>query len=87
MVHLEPELITLLDATARRRGVSRSQLIREAIASHLEPERSTRIAERYRQAYAARPADAVDEWGDVEAWHSELARLRDPDRGESGPWE
>ncbi|MGH9035673.1 MAG: CopG family transcriptional regulator, partial [Acidimicrobiia bacterium] len=35
MVQLSDELIGLVDAEAARRGVSRSALIREAIAEHL----------------------------------------------------
>lgn len=88
MVHLHAEVIEMLDAKARRRGVSRSQLIREAVDALLSADRRNGLAERYRQAYRVAPADTADEWGDLGAWHAELERIRAAERPrEAAAWE
>lgn len=88
MVHLNAEVIGLLDAKAKRRGVSRSQLIREAVDALLAPDRHEQLADRYRQGYSDAPPDSEDAWGELGAWHDELARVRAAERsGSAPPWQ
>jgi hypothetical protein len=76
MVQLNESLLDLLDARARRTGVSRSQVIREAVEAYLREEARERIARAYQEGYRRVPAGTLDEWGDLEALHEELARAR-----------
>ena len=74
MLQLEPEQIERLDREAVRTGVSRSQLVREAVAAALRPDLDLDLEARYRRAYAPQPD--VDEWGDIDAWHAAAGRDR-----------
>ena len=49
---LEPELLRALDEAARRRRVSRSRLIREAIKRSLDEERTARLREKINEVFA-----------------------------------
>ncbi len=64
LVQLSDELIALLDAEATRRGVSRSALIREAVAAYLSD--VTDEIERWRLGYERIPAGTPDDWGNLE---------------------
>ena len=55
MVQLTDELVALLDRRAARDGVSRSQVIREAVEAHLRGEAERGRAERFARAYASLP--------------------------------
>jgi metal-responsive CopG/Arc/MetJ family transcriptional regulator len=62
LVQLSDTLLSALDERAAKRGISRSQLIREAIEAHLggdlEAEISSRIVEGYRRVPDDREFDA-----------------------------
>jgi metal-responsive CopG/Arc/MetJ family transcriptional regulator len=73
LVHLPPELIESLDTRAAAEGVSRSQLIRDAVGAFLEVDAAARLADQVRQAYERQPLDTPDEWGDLESF---LAAVR-----------
>lgn len=78
MVQLPPELVARLDERAEVAGVSRSQLIRDAIADYLRAggDREAALAGRYADAYTRLPLDTPDAWGDLESWHAGLERAR-----------
>lgn len=67
MVQLNEELLAALDDEAQRRGMSRSAVIREAVASHLSASVRAEIARRIVEGYRRVPPGVPDEWGDVEA--------------------
>jgi metal-responsive CopG/Arc/MetJ family transcriptional regulator len=76
LVQLPPELIDRLDRRAVRERVSRSQVVREAVNAYLRTDAEDEVAESYRKGYDAIPYGTPDEWGDVDAFHAELARQR-----------
>ncbi len=55
MVQLNQSLLSLLDARAARDGVSRSQLIREAIDAHLAADAEATALQRVVEGYARIP--------------------------------
>jgi len=55
MVQLNQSLLSLLDARAARDGVSRSQLIREAIDAHLAADAEATALQRVVEGYARTP--------------------------------
>lgn len=71
MVQLTDELVEELDIEAERRGISRSELIREALDRHLADLRSTAVGSRRVAGSLAHPAytpdtpDTPDTWGDL----------------------
>ena len=67
MVQLTDELLGLLDDEARRRGVSRSALIREALDRYLAESRERDLARSIVEGYTRIPPATPDEWGDAEA--------------------
>jgi len=67
MVQLTDQLREQLDAEASRRGISRSVLIREAVASYLAESREAEIDRQIVEGYTRIPPGTVDEWGDLEA--------------------
>lgn len=92
MVQLTTELVAELDAEAARRGVSRSALIRDALAVFFQDASDEATARRIVEGYrAVRPA-TPDEWGDLESLGARSAletsqRLGEEERREGfGPW-
>jgi len=67
IVQLSEELLELLDGQARRRGMSRSALVREAVETHLHDEREAELSRRIVEGYRRIPQAEPDEWGDVVA--------------------
>lgn len=66
LVQLTGPLLELLDRVAAERGVSRSQLIREAVAVHLELERRTDVDRRIADGYRRYPqTEGEDRWGEA----------------------
>lgn len=68
MVQLTEDLLELLDQRAARAGVSRSQLIREAIEVFLASDRAAAIDRQIVEGYTRMPQGGecdADEWGDV----------------------
>lgn len=55
MVQLNRVLLELLDARAAREGISRSQLIREAVASYLDADAEAAALQRVVEGYARTP--------------------------------
>lgn len=92
MVQLTDELLALLDDEASRRGISRSSLIREAVAAFLGATREAVLARSIVEGYKRVPPATPDEWGDLEAMsdvatRETLQRLdkEERERGEQ-PW-
>ena len=87
MVQLTDELIERLDAEASRRQCSRSVLIREAIAEHLDRNSIADKERRYVASYSERPQSAgdVDAWGDLDhiAGSATRAAMADLDAAEA----
>lgn len=69
LVQLSDRLLRLLDTTAAKRGVSRSQVIRDAVEAYLHDEAEAEIDRRMVEGYARVPQrdPEVDEWGDLTA--------------------
>ncbi len=67
LVQLNDSLLAALDQRAARRGISRSQLIREAIEAHLEADHDAEVSRRIIDGYAERPQASLDEWGSPDA--------------------
>ncbi len=67
LVQLSDSLLALLDQRAVTRGVSRSQLIREAVEAYLADDHEAQISQRIVEGYRRQPqADPeIDEWGDL----------------------
>jgi predicted transcriptional regulator len=68
MVQLTDDLLELLDERAARMGVSRSQVIRDAIEAYLQSDRAAAIDRQIVEGYTRMPQggqDDADEWGDL----------------------
>lgn len=68
MVQLTEELVTLLDDRAARAGVSRSQVIREAVEAFVHADREAAIDRKIIEGYTRMPQGGefdADEWGDL----------------------
>lgn len=76
MVQLPDDLVVLADRRARREGISRSQLLRDALRAYLGHDERDDIARAYGAAYVSQPYGTPDEWGDLEGFHAALARER-----------
>jgi hypothetical protein len=59
LVQLDDDLVGQLDALARRRGVSRSELLRQGALAVLEAEELAAADGQLRQAYRRQPQDPV----------------------------
>jgi hypothetical protein len=89
MVQLSDELVEGLDAEAARRGLSRSAVIREAIAEHLAAGAEASVTRRIVEGYERIPPATPDGWGALEAHQDEatlelLARLDVEERAGGG---
>ena len=71
MVQLTSELVASLDEEARRSGVSRSAIIRDAVEEYLASSRHADLSARLLAGYSRIPQGAIDEWGDT------VGQLRD----------
>lgn len=67
MVQLSDELVAALSEEARRRGLSRSALIRSVLQEHLDTRGRVSIGRRIAEGYARVPPATPDEWGDLPA--------------------
>lgn len=95
MVQLNDDLLELLDSRAARTGVSRSQLIREAIEEFLSADRAAAVDRQIIEGYTQMPQGGeydVDEWGDLGAQMTTLTadQMRSLNAEEQGarhePW-
>ncbi|MBW3575014.1 MAG: ribbon-helix-helix domain-containing protein [Actinobacteria bacterium] len=88
LVQLSDTLLAMLDQRAARRGVSRSQLIREAVEAHLADDLEAEISRRILAGYEAVPQSTLDEWGDpsgvAAATARDLHRRLDAEEAEAG---
>jgi Arc/MetJ-type ribon-helix-helix transcriptional regulator len=64
LVQLDDILLSLLDQRAAQRGVSRSQVIREAVEAHLASDHESEISRQILAGYERIPQSTPDEWGD-----------------------
>lgn len=81
LVQLSDELVSLLDRMARRRRVSRSELIREAIEQHTAVDREAEADRRYVESYTRFPQEP-DPGADIAAILA--GRAMDEDEQEAG---
>jgi hypothetical protein len=66
MVQLTDDLVDELDVVARRRGISRSALIRSVIAEFLADDRAAAIGTQIAEGYRRAPQLVPDAWGVAE---------------------
>lgn len=76
MVQLTEPLVDLLDRRATREGVSRSQVIRDAVEQYLRADQEAEIDRRLVEGYTRIPDGADDAWGDLDVWRDALATDR-----------
>ena len=76
LIHINDEMIADLDQKATTDRVSRSQVIRDAVAAYLETDTAERLAEKVRLAYDAQPLSTPDEWGNMESFLSAVRAER-----------
>jgi metal-responsive CopG/Arc/MetJ family transcriptional regulator len=69
LVQLSETLLSVLDERAAKRGISRSQLIREAIEAHLADDVEAEISRQIVEGYTRVPDD-----GEFDAWALASAR-------------
>lgn len=92
MVQLTDELVDALSEEARRRGLSRSALIREVLEEHLQAQGRVAVGRQIAEGYARVPPATPDEWGRVDdltdrATADVLVRLDAEERNAgAAPW-
>ncbi len=92
MVQLTDDLLRLLDREAARTGVSRSEVIRTAVAAYLSESREAELSRRIVEGYRRVPPHTPDEWGDLDAMsevgtRETLQRLDEEERAAGlEPW-
>ena len=92
LVQLTDELLSLLDEEAAERGLSRSALIRQVLAEHLEDRREAELSRRIIEGYTRIPPGEPDGWGDLaalgDATQADLAARLDEEERAAGhdPW-
>jgi hypothetical protein len=92
LVQLSAELLGALDAEAQRRGVSRSALLREAVAVFLAEARGATVTDAIVAGYTRIPPETPDAWGDLTAERdraaAETLQRLDADERAAGvkPW-
>lgn len=68
LVQLSDTLLAVLDQRAAQRGISRSQLIREAIEAHLRDDLEAEISRQIVEGYTRIPDDReFDDWAETSA--------------------
>lgn len=77
LVQLSDRLLAALDQRAAQRGVSRSQVVREAVEAYVATDLEAEISRQIIEGYERQPR-TVDDWGDLGAWM--LAASRETDR-------
>ncbi|MGH8873862.1 MAG: CopG family transcriptional regulator [Acidimicrobiia bacterium] len=74
LVQLNDTLLALLDQRAAKRGVSRSQVIREAVEAYLGSDYESEISRQILAGYERIPQSTPDEWGDPTPFTTAAAR-------------
>lgn len=68
LVQLSDTLLAVLDQRAAQRGISRSQLIREAIEAHLSRDLEAEVSRQIVEGYTRIPDDReLDGWAEASA--------------------
>jgi metal-responsive CopG/Arc/MetJ family transcriptional regulator len=69
-VVVDRKLLTAADLAAKRQGVSRLALIRQALQRHLKYLHEPELEERDRRGYLAQPQDSDESriWEDAAVW-------------------
>lgn len=75
-MQLSDRLLAALDQRAAQRGVSRSQIVREAVEVYVASDLEAVISREIIKGYERQPR-TVDDWGDLDAWTLEAARETD----------
>ena len=70
LVQLTDALLAVLDERAARRGISRSELIREAIEDYLQVDRDAAIDAAIVEGYTRIPPPEHDPWAEAAAIES-----------------
>lgn len=92
MVQLNASLVEALDEEARRRGISRSAVIRQAIEAHLTESVERSIGRRIVEGYERVPPETPDAWGNLadlaDSSTAELLERLDVEERKQGlgPW-
>lgn len=73
LVQLSDTLLAALDQRATRLGVSRSQLVRQAIESYIRDDLEAEISRRIIEGYRLHPQWEPDEWGDLALFATQAA--------------
>jgi hypothetical protein len=63
LVQLSDTLLAVLDQRAAKRGVSRSQVIREAVEAYVRADYDAEISRQILDGYDRLPQATPDEWG------------------------
>ena len=74
LVQLNDDLVAALDQRAANRGVSRSQIVREAIEAYVASDLEAELTRRIVAGYERHPQGEPDEWGDPLAFAEDAAR-------------
>ncbi len=74
LVQLNDTLLAALDQRAAGQGVSRSQIIREAVEAHLAEDHDAEVSRRIIEGYERVPQAVCDEWGDPGSFVAAAAR-------------
>lgn len=74
LVQLNETLLSVLDQRAAKAGVSRSQIIREAIEAYVAHDHDAEISRRIIAGYERIPQSTPDEWGSPERFSQAAAR-------------
>lgn len=74
LVQLDRTLLAMLDQRAAKRGVSRSQVIREAVEAHIGDDYEAEISRQIIAGYERMPQSTPDEWGEPSSFAAVAAR-------------
>lgn len=75
LVQLNDTLLAILDQRAAKDGISRSQIIRDAIEAYLGQDHEAEISRQIIAGYERIPQAATDEWGNPPGFMAAAARV------------
>jgi hypothetical protein len=85
MVQFREDQITQLDAEAARSGLSRAQVVRNAVDQSLPIRYDQALADLYAAAYPD-GSSGIDDWGSLDEWHAAAAMSRNQAPTETDDW-